>query len=108
MTGVVETKDTLSFDVVLDDLLAIKTSVTLTMTKTKKLRDLVAKQSKLLDKKKKNEVERTGIPGRCPINRCVGFELWFTLVLNPGVDEIAIRLPAGNYKHALTRQRCTG
>lgn len=53
MTGVVETKDTLSFDVVLDDLLAIKTSVALTITKTKKLRDLVAKQSKLLDKKKK-------------------------------------------------------
>ena len=48
-----------------------------------------------------------GIPGRCPIKRRVGSELSFTLVLNPGVDEIAIRRPAGNYKQALTRQRCT-
>ena len=28
-------------------------------------------------------------------------------MLGPGVDEIAIRLRAGNYKHAFTGQRCT-
>ena len=53
MTAVEQTKDSISFEEVLNELTTIKTSVSLTMTKTKKLRDLVAKQSKLLDKKKK-------------------------------------------------------
>ena len=53
MTAVEQIKDTISFEEVLTDLTTIKTSVSLTMTKAKKLRDLVAKQSKLLEKKKK-------------------------------------------------------
>ena len=53
MTTVEQTKDTVSFDEVLNDLTTIKTSVSQTMIKTKKLRDLVAKQTKLLEKKKK-------------------------------------------------------
>ena len=53
MTNVEQTKDTVSFEEVLNDLTTIKSSVSLTMTKTKKLRDLVAKQTKMLEKKKK-------------------------------------------------------
>lgn len=37
----------------------------------------------------------------------VGSELWFAPVLDPGVNEIEIRLPAGHYKHAFTGQRYT-
>ena len=37
----------------------------------------------------------------------VGSELWFAPVLDPGVNEIEIRLPAGHYQHAFTGQRYT-
>jgi alpha-glucosidase len=32
----------------------------------------------------------------------IGDELWFAPVLDEGVDEVDIRLPAGNYVHAFT------